>query len=200
MRFKSTSFYHWAPPVRTVWSQFGSQGFEIFLSFEIFLNFLLLCKKGNFDLEIFKPFKLTRSVFFLCFLSVLLMKKSENLLLDSLVLLMYPPLVPRLLPIQDQQEVLKLRKTKLLPLYLARIILLNIIDGLQVILRVSPHLKDKLPALASPCSAPQHRQHQGLLILLQSPQSQSGQGLTSRKTERKLQFLFGEKSSHLSPL
>ena len=58
------------------------------------------------------------------------MKKSENLLLDSLILLMYPPLVPRLLPIQDQQEVLKLRKTKLLPLYLARIILLNIIDGL----------------------------------------------------------------------
>ena len=200
MRFKSTSFYHWAPPVRTVWSQFGSQGFEIFL-FWNFPEISFFCaKKGILILRFFRPFKLTRSIFLLCILSVLLMKKSENLLLDSLVLLMYPPLVPRLLPVQDQQEVLKLRKTKLLPLYLARIILLNIDNGLQVILRISPNLKNKLPALASPCSAPQHRQHQGLLILLQSPQSQSGQGLTSRKTERKLQFLFGEKSSHLSPL
>ena len=85
-------------------------------------------------MRLLRSFKLIRSILFLCFLSVLLMKKSENLLLDSLILLMYPPLVPRLLPVQDQQEVLKLRKTKLLPLYLARIIFLNIIDGLQVIL------------------------------------------------------------------
>ena len=76
--------------------------------------------------------------------------------MNILVLLMDPPLVPGLLPVQDQQEVLQLRQTELLPLDLAGIVLLE--DKLLGAVRVIH---------------PEQRQHQRLLFLIQSAQFQS---------------------------
>ena len=69
------------------------------------------------------------------------------------VLYHLPSLVPGLLPVEDEQKVLELGQTELLPLDLPRIVLLQ--HELLVVVGVLH---------------PEHSQQQRLLILIESPQ------------------------------